>query len=308
MTLSYTGQVIANNQGSVSILITEPMGGFCFYRGENDDYGSFRSSFQRDNIGSLNHCKKYIQKQMFLCWFTQTPYYKYFISKKFMGGDFLLNTEAIAQHYGFATNYLDITCNIEIAEFFAYTDTDEDGNYIPISDFSKIQPCLYSSCGSELFDPRNTDFNIIGFQVLTRPMLQYAMAIDLSNPKYNYNNLFTKTLLPKDPVRARKIYEKFNGGEYLFPKDCAGIIENSIKKHKGLNIHLFNKYCKLFNINSNLKTELKNEIIAQKYFFDESYFPVDKNTQTIMQKEIEETIIPWINQHIQPASLCCKPI
>ena len=90
MELSYTGMVLGNNQGKLSIFITDPMGGFIFYRGENGDFGGFKASFQRDKIGSWKHCKKYIQRETFLCWYTQTPYYKYFVSKKFMGGDFSL--------------------------------------------------------------------------------------------------------------------------------------------------------------------------------------------------------------------------
>lgn len=309
MELSYTGMVLGNNQGKLSIFITDPMGGFIFYRGENGDFGGFKASFQRDKIGSWKHCKKYIQRETFLCWYTQTPYYKYFVSKKFMGGDFSLDKEAVAQHYGFATNYLDITCKREIAEFFAYTYYDDKKNmYLPLEEFKEGSPCIYTGCGGNLIDPRNKDFIIVGFQVLTRPMWQYAFAIDLTNPHYDYNTVFHKTILPEDKQKAREIYDKFHGGELIFPKDIASIVQMQIEKHKGLNRNLFNSYCKIYNIKSENKLELKISLEKEGYYLDESYYIVSKAEQKEMQKEIDEQIIPWINSHIKPPSLCCKPV
>lgn len=309
MDLNYTGMVLGNNQGKLSIFITDPMGGVFFYRGENGDFPRFKASFQRDTIGSWKHCKKYIQRETFLCWYTQTPYYKYFISKKFMGGDFLLDKVAIAQHYGFATNYLDITCKREIAEFFAYTYYDDEKNmYLPLEKFDNGSPCLYTGCGGNLIDPRNEDFIIIGFQVLTRPMWQYAFAIDLTNPHYNYNTTFHKTSLPEDKQKAKEIYDKFLGGELIFPKDIASNIQIQIERNKCLNRNLFNSYCNTYKIKSNDKSKLKISLENEGYYLGTSYYPVNQAEQKEMQKEIDERIIPWINEHIQPPRLCCKPI
>lgn len=309
MDLKYTGQVLRNNQGKASIYISEPMGVGIIYRGQNEDFGSFKASFQRDKIGSFKHCKKYIQKQTFLCWYKQTPYYKHFISKKFMGGEFALDQEAVAQHYGFATNYLDITLKWEIAKFFAYTYYDEErGEYFPLEKFEgKTPPCIYTSCNNALYDPFNKDFVIVGFQVLPRPMLQYALALDLSNPRHNYYNLFQKTFLPEDAKEARNIYDAFYGGEALFPQDIAGFMQHKIEKHKGLNKHIFKTYCEEFNINSENKNKLKNEISENGYYFDENHYIVSKEEQTSMQQEIDNNIIPWININIQPPRLTYIP-
>lgn len=312
LNLSYTGAVLKNNQDKLSILIQEPMGLGVFYRGENEDFtekGGFKPGFQRCRIAEREHCIRYIQKQTFLCWYTQTPYYKYFISKKFMGGDFALDKEAVAQHYGFATNYLDITLNRKVAEFFAYTYYDKKlGKYLPLEKFKETPPCLYSSFGQELIDPRNTDFIMVGFQVLPRPMWQYACAIDMTNPKMNYNKIFQKTQLPKDVKRARKIYDDFFGGEALFPQDIAGLVQRRIELNSGLNKSLFNEYCKTYNIKSADKNRLKEEIKQQGYYFDNSHFEVSKEQQKQMQDEIDNKIIPWIDAHIEPPSLTYKPV
>ena len=309
MDLKYTGFVVGNNQNKLSIYISEPMGMGIFYRGQNEDFGSFKASFQRDKIGSFKHCKKYIQKQTFLCWYTQTPYYKYFISKKFMGGDFALDKEAIAQHYGFATNYLDITSKWEVAKFFAYTYYDEEkGKYFPLEKFKgRTSPCIYTNCNGDFLDPFNKDFIIVGFQILPRPMWQYAMAIDLTNPKYNYYERFEKTFLPPDAKEAKKIYDDFYGGEALFPQDIGGIMQRKIETHKGLNRNIFNAYCKEYKINSETKKNLKTEILKNGYYFDENHYIVTKEEQIAMQSEIDNEIVPWINTHIRPPSLVYKP-
>lgn len=310
--LKYTGMVLRNNQGKLSIFISEPMNGSIFYRGESKDNsstGGFKASFQRDVIGSAEHCIKYIQKEIFLCWYTQTPYYKYFISKKFMGGDFALDKEAVAQHYGFATNYLDITTNRRIAEFFAYTYYDKNkGVYLPIEEFADTPPCLYTGLDHELMNPYNKDIVIVGFQVLPRPMWQCAMAINLENTKQNYNKLFHKTELPKDKQRARKIYEDFAGGEALFPQDIASIVQRKIETSYCLNKHIFDNYCSIYKIKSNDKKLLKNSIIQKGYSFDEICFIVSKQEQKLMQKEINEIIIPWIDNNIRPPGLVYRPV
>lgn len=309
--LKYTGTILRNNQGKMSIFISEPMNGSIFYRGENEDFslkGGFKASFQRDQIGSKSHCVKYIQKQIFLCWFSQTPYYKHFISKKFMGGDFALDKEAIAQHYGFATNYLDITTNRKIAEFFAYTYYDKNkGIYLPLENFAATPPCLYIGTNKELMNPYNKDIIIVGFQVLPRPMWQCAMAINLENTKLNYNKIFHKTELPKDKQQARKIYEDFAGGEALFPQDFASIIQRKIETSKCLNKHIFDNYCSIYKIKSQDKKSLRFSIVQEGYFFDEICFVVSKQEQKLMQKEIDEVIIPWLDDNISPPSLVYRP-
>lgn len=309
MELEYTGHILKNNQGKISIHISNPCNPIIIYRGQNQDFGYFKASCQRDEIGSFKHCKKYIQKQTFLCWYTQTPYYKYFISKKFMGGEFALDKEAVAQHYGFATNYLDITLNLEIAKFFAYTYYDEEkGKYFPLEKFDgKTPPCIFSSCSGVFSNPFNTDFVIVGFQILTRPMLQYAMAINLTNPKHNYYDLFVKTFLPEDIKEARKIYDDFDGGKKIFPQDIAGVMQHKIERHRGLNKHIFDTYCKEYKINFENKSRLKDEIIKEGYYFDKNYYFVSKKEQSDMQIEINNDILPWINAHIPPTGLTYTP-
>jgi hypothetical protein len=51
------------------------------------------------------------------------------------GNKFEFDLEALAQHYNFKTNYLDVTRDIEVAEFFAYTYIDDTGKYQPITNF-----------------------------------------------------------------------------------------------------------------------------------------------------------------------------
>lgn len=51
------------------------------------------------------------------------------------GNKFEFDLEALAQHYNFKTNYLDVTRDREVVEFFAYTYIDDNGKYQPRTDF-----------------------------------------------------------------------------------------------------------------------------------------------------------------------------
>ena len=103
------------------------------FRGQNRNYRTFSPSFKRINITMepIKHCVEWIKKEEFKELFTRTPYFER-LPKEIgcMGLDFDFDLEALAQHYEFKTNYLDITKNFAVALFFAYTDC-INGRYYP---------------------------------------------------------------------------------------------------------------------------------------------------------------------------------
>ena len=278
-----------------------------YFRGENDKYPSFLTSYQKLKT-NFDKTIATLQKIEFINWFITTPYYKYFAYESEFAPDpytpigegykFCFDFEAIAQHYEFATNYLDITTNPDIAEFFAYTQKIDD-KYVPIENFNNRQPCLYSSFNSTLENPYNQDVRIVGFQTLLRPLRQQAMAINLENCKTNYKTEMIYTELPCDKKRAFAIYDKMEGGNFLMPDDYAGkianIIKSKYKNEKIINYKAFEKYCKDFKINpKKLNKQLKN----RGYIISCDSIQNTQKMNVEMKNDLNKNIIPWINEFV----------
>ena len=210
------------------------------FRGQNKPYPLI-PSFQR--LDEVHRCVAYIKREEFKAFFKLTPYFQILSKMSILGIYFEFDLDAIAQHYGFATNYLDITTNEQIALFFAYTYY-KNGKYYPIVDFKGYKPTLYTTL-SLMFYNNSKSLVPAGFQAVLRPQNQKAMAIDITSIQNNSTcSLFSKTYLPKDPKKAQEIYELFDGGKDLFPKgELISIIEQKIKGNKMLNETLFLRYC-----------------------------------------------------------------
>lgn len=134
----------------------------------------------------------------------------------------------------------------------------------------------------------------INFQSVLRPQKQKALTLNVSgmNDK-SIAKYFTKHTLSKDieaQKRAKNIYDKFNGGEYLFPKnEIIDKLERDIKSNKKLNKTLFLKYCKEFSKDKDkLKQELENSINGYRIIDDN--FDIDKQILIQIQDEVKNKI------------------
>ncbi len=91
-----------------------------YLEGKIKNYPTFSPSFKRikKTKEPIKHCTEWIKKEEFKELFTRTPYFER-LPKEIgcMGLDFDFDLEALAQHYEFKTNYLDITKNFTIALF-----------------------------------------------------------------------------------------------------------------------------------------------------------------------------------------------
>ena len=181
------------------------------YRGENKEYKRFTPSSQRGSYTILDMKIKDMFKELY----RDTLYYKFANScKDSFGYSMQVDFEAIAQHYGFKTNYVDITRIRDVAEFFAYTYYDH-GTYYPITDFSEYCPCLYTADLHDFYREKLNSIKLISGQIALRPCSQRAMAID-NFDGYDCKSLFKKEILPKDKKIAEEIYER--NYNLLFPE------------------------------------------------------------------------------------------
>lgn len=303
--------ILSSDKKYFKIMLWKPLDtNVGFYRGQNKNYPAFMTSWQKLK-SPLEQCLGWVQKETFIDWFLNTPYFSHFAYNLEIaeaanvpegnGAKFCFDFDAIAQHYEFPTNYLDISTRRDVAEFFAYTYQDKQtGEYKPIENFNEYQPHLYSSTASlVLNNPYNKDVKIIGFQPLLRPIRQFAMAINFENITIDYNQEFHKYELPKDKQYAFKIFDKFEGGRELFPEDIATKVANEIK-HKAkyqkiIDKNIFNKYCNIFKEDA---SSIETQLINLGYTFSDNIINITSEQMQLMKLDVKDNLEPWLREHV----------
>jgi len=221
------GSFVKTENGKYKIFLNPTGFSSYIYRGEHKEYEHFEPSLQRalrkeemDKIQTAEH---------FIAALEKSPIYKYFKQTVKWGDESLtfdIDAQAIAQHYGFVSNYLDLTRDENVAKFFAYTYFDEKtSRYKLIENFEQYSPTLYRAHITDIYKKYGCE--PIGFQPFLRPIKQWALAVNLGGNYMGIKDLFESYKLA-DVEEAQKIYDNFKGGELLFPKEpMTGFIDKS---------------------------------------------------------------------------------
>jgi len=214
----YNGYYVKTEEGKYKIFMN-PTGFSSFiYRGEHKDYEHFKPSMQRAlHEGETD---KIQMARNFIAALQKSPIYTYFKQPVKWGDESLtfdIDAQAIAQHYGFVSDYLDLTRDEDVAKFFAYTYFDKKTNeYKLVEDFKHYSPTLYKANIMDIYNKYGCE--PIGFQPFLRPINQWALAVNLGENYKDIKNLFKPRKLT-DTKEAKTIYEKFKCGKLLFPKE-----------------------------------------------------------------------------------------
>lgn len=143
---------------------------------------------------------------------------------------------AIAQHYEFKTEMLDLTNSLPVAAFFAVT-RQVSGKYIPIEKSEKPGVLYFVTPEAELMPfltENKPEIHPVGWQVFKRPGEQRAFGVKLTNNKdFNFMSGVFAFRFWHDKNISNQIYNMFHGGEDLFPQDifaekAAGIKDSNI--------------------------------------------------------------------------------
>lgn len=250
-----TYNVVTREEGkNIPMLFPNSTSSATFYRGQNKFWNKCVPTLYRNNNASSYDHKLINQIKMaeFFSVVLSHPVVMDFTS------NFYLDLTAIAQHYGFSTDYLDITNNKWVAAFFACTQY-VNGQYIPVDkDFGDGVGVMYASFPPMLFRlaPPSRDFfnrlNVIGFQYFQRPSKQNSFFYKLGDGE-NFNDVkwFYKIKFRHDINASKIIFNMSYKQQRFYPDDTTSVIANAIlsesyeiswksvdfaKKHWGINM------------------------------------------------------------------------
>ena len=227
---------------------------------------------------------QWARTNMFIEWLKQSSYYSYLSQVKFGNLYFDPDLEAIAQHYGFCTNYLDFTTDINVAGFFAYTKL-VNGKYEPLTDF-KVHPKLYRIKMCDLAKNNPNSFKIVGFQCAGRAIAQQAFAIDFSK-EINLEGM-EEIILEDNPEKAIEIYNYYHQGNDLFSNDLLTNITNHVfKNKKEISIGSIIKYAQKEKISAPV---LIRKLSKEYKIIEETKRPTEQDNAII-----DLDICEWVN-------------
>lgn len=138
-----------------------------------------------------------------------------------------VDRQGLAQHYGLATDMLDVTGNFDVACFFATcTWSHEDGQYRPVASnkasgvMYRITPVLMT--GRDSTDDALGPVRIVGWQPLPRPEQQRAFVVKMK-PGQDFTSLPSVEIFHfQHQARiSHRIWNAFEQGAALFPTDAA---------------------------------------------------------------------------------------
>lgn len=230
-----------------------------------------------------------------------------------------INFKALAQHYGFNTNLLDLTNNFLVALFFAVCKYDKKTDrYFPLTeadinqnDKSKYGVIFHSPNwvidfynGSNMMEyytkigNYNSCFEVdsgkfdgyafqIGYQPLMRCKQQYGYIYPLRyGASLQENNKFEKLYFEQSVELSKKVYEMMNCGKDIFPYEGINYAREYIDKIK-----------KSYTFNINDVKEVYETIVDKELFSDFNSFKkslllskFNGNKVNIVDEEINYTI------------------
>ena len=167
-----------------------------------------------------------------------------FTLKDGMHVDFL----ALAQHYGIATQYLDLTTNLAVAAFFSCFHFNDDGTIVPSNnEYGQIKVAILNYI--DLFQ-ETCPLQIIGLQPFMRPGRQDGVMLRMNGnddfSKISKNYIFKHN--EEDTRIIQMMFSCLNGKEctdrlWLFPNEYVIQVAQNINNRNFLSTDAVKLYC-----------------------------------------------------------------
>jgi hypothetical protein len=232
------------------------------YRGQSEIHVPCRPSLYRDSLGLP---ERIINKMRFLQFkenIENLPNIVQFSNARVLHYRLFVDYCGLAQHYGLNTPLLDFSSDPFVAAFFATTYYDhEKSKYFPIEDESRkgIFYCFDLKLSKGF---SSTQVDIVGAQPFFRPIKQKAFSVRVPEGgclHQNSNVMYQEFRHNKEA--SRKIYEIFEGGDFLLPQDPVSDMAEKVKVQVLFSEDMFFKALQCLDIENNIDhctRELRN--------------------------------------------------
>ncbi len=235
---------------------------YSLYRGQNKFYDlSYPSKYRISNENEILIAN--LKKIEFIHLLQAHPIIEELENIKIGKSKFSTDYDALAQHYGFATDYMDLTNDKNIAMFFATTYfNSETEKYEVITEDTEVVLYTVNNLHPEAVDR----INIVGLQALPRPSVQKAFSVKLEELE-NFNKLsfvtYEKFICTK--TISKSYFNMFEGGSKIFPNDIMDKKAQQVRHSSAISEKALNSYYKLYDIKSK---EEKKKITSMLNNFD----------------------------------------
>jgi hypothetical protein len=191
----------------------------------------------------------------------------------------------VAQHYGFDTNWLDITSDFDVALFFACCKY-RNNQWQPLkqSDFCKGEQSKYGRIFRRKADDfRNflfpeTKYTVfpVGFQSFKRCHMQYsyAIAMDEGMDLLNSDSGFECLAFEHSEEMSNYIFNKMKGGELIYPHEGLNVISKDldlIKSNNNFSKAAFDEVSKIQHLGNSKPETIR---ILEKYGYAITNHPI----------------------------------
>lgn len=253
------------NNRSVVRLMPMSQSPFRFYRGQSSYYVPCKSSlFRLSHSERLSNEDEIIANRIKTCEFIlllkSHPIYSY-LCQNITG-----NPIALAQHYGFATEYLDITNSKWVAAFFASTRYDwETDTYFPVGreygfGVMYISKDWKSGNLPDSFFAKN---GVIGYQYFERPTKQSSFGFAMTKEEdFNNCEYFDKVFFKHDIVASNIVFDMSYQQKRFIPRDSLSRLARTIQNSEEVTISSIRLCHQLFYPNDEMG--LLEDIVKKK--------------------------------------------
>ena len=137
---------------------------------------------------------------------------------------------AVAQHYGFPTEYMDVTNQKWVAAFFACTKY-KDGRYIPFDPDKELKMGVIYVGDPSVDRSIPSNVKALGFHYFERPTRQNAMVYEMKDgDNFDEDSFFKRIVFRHEAVASEFVYRMSYNQSRYFPKDSWTEIAEQIRK------------------------------------------------------------------------------
>lgn len=206
-------------------LVASPMPINPLYRGQSAIYDPCKPSLYRGQWTEQKKFERLLQLADFKKMLQVNPQVK-----DLEENGLIVNYEGLAQHYGIATNMMDMTNSPLVASFFATTRYDAvSDSYCPILNYVSMGVIYFSPLGDLMCFSGKNKIWPIGQEALKRPGEQRAFAM-IMEENTNFQMLSFKFWHCREA--SMEIWRMTHGGRMLFPYDPMAEKVRIMKKYR----------------------------------------------------------------------------